>query len=237
MESSGRSSSLSLPSLPRKVRDEIYRILLVVPHPLYIFTQQLHGEASATLYGSHRFVLVDTTPGPQGQADLLQSFLGLIGSVNASHLSHMCINFPLLVVTPPEPEPEKRNTGCHSPSHHQAGEEEVHAGDNTTPLRGEPEPEEDAGDLLRGLTLLRIKCRNLTTLDMYVHSQSSRGLRVMASWQPECAVREALLREVDAQLRAIPSLCTIRVRLYDGPLAPEVMEWMQSFGWDVSPGR
>lgn len=39
-------------------------------------------------------MLVDTT---RSQANLLQSFLDLIGSVNAGYLSHICINFPVVV--------------------------------------------------------------------------------------------------------------------------------------------
>lgn len=210
-------------SLPRKVRKDIYRRVLVVAHPLYLFTEgtshkielfaperpvrwlallyanrQLYAEASATLYGSHQFVLVDTT---RSQANLLQSFLDLIGSVNAGHLSHMCINFPVA-----------ESVGC------EAGEVTLREDD------------------LRGLKLLQMKCCNLTTLKTFVHSQNSRDL-VMASHDSKNSqcVRETL-SQVDAQLKAIRSLCRILVRLYDGPLAPEVTELMQSFGWDVSPG-
>src|SRR6187399_3023064 len=102
--------------LSRELRDRIYQRVLYVAHPLYLFTQggsnqvelfaperpvrwlallytnrQVHTEASATLYRSHKFVMVDTT---HNQANLLQFFLNKIGSVNAGHLTHICINFP-----------------------------------------------------------------------------------------------------------------------------------------------
>ncbi|KAK3994875.1 hypothetical protein QBC44DRAFT_235335 [Cladorrhinum sp. PSN332] len=221
MESPEESRLLTL---PREVREGIYRRALVVAHPLYLFTEgashkielfaperpvrwlallytnrQLYVEASATLYGSHQFVLVDTT---RSQANLLQSFLDRIGSVNAGYLSHICINFPVT-----------ESVSC------QAGE---------VTLR-----EDDLGEL----KLLQKKCCNLKTLEMFVHSQNSRGL-IMASHDSKNSqcVREAL-SQVDAQLKGIPSLCKVLVRLYDGPLVPEVTELMQSFGWDVSPGR
>jgi hypothetical protein len=108
---------MSLLSLPRNVRDDIFRRVLLVAHPLYLFqdgdssmvetfgpeirvrwrallytNRQVLDEASAVLYGSNNFSLVDTT---QKQVVLLQSFLNRIGSTNAGLLSHICINFPV----------------------------------------------------------------------------------------------------------------------------------------------
>ncbi|KAF7877701.1 hypothetical protein EAF04_001372 [Stromatinia cepivora] len=104
-------------SLPRKVRDDIYQRLLIVAHPLYLFQEkgaeavemfapdrpvrwlallytnrQIHEEACAVLYQLNNFTFMNTT---QHQANLLQSFLTCIGSINASQLSHICINFPV----------------------------------------------------------------------------------------------------------------------------------------------
>ncbi|KAK1832789.1 hypothetical protein QBC39DRAFT_348226 [Podospora conica] len=215
--------------LPRNLRDDIYRRVLVIPHPLNLFAEggshkvelfvpgprprhwsallstnhQIHDEAIKILYGSHQFVLVDTS---RGQATLLQSFLSSIGSINASHLRHICINFPAV----------------------DKGSEEAAS---SSPLR-----EED----LRGLKLLQDMCGNLTTLEAYVHDKNSRGLVVTNghradSISPDDTKRA--LAEVETQFRAISSLRKVVVQRYDGPLKPEVEELMQSFGWVVVLGR
>lgn len=111
METSGRG----LFRLPRELRDHIYRRVLVLPHPLQLFADgrkvqlfapgrparhwlallftngEIRDEAAKILYGSHEFVLVDTS---RRQVILLESSLGSIGSVNAGHLGNICINFP-----------------------------------------------------------------------------------------------------------------------------------------------
>ena len=102
---------MSLLSLPRNIRDDIFKRVLVVRHPLYLFqdkysavvetfgpeipvrwlallytNRQVHDEASAVLYGLNRFTLVDTT---RQQVRLLQSFLNCIGSERRSTVSPM----------------------------------------------------------------------------------------------------------------------------------------------------
>jgi hypothetical protein len=93
--------------------------VLVLAHPLYLFqdpgspnvelfapekptparwlallytNRQLHAEASAALYRCNHFAFVDTGRKP---VNVVHSFLHGIGSVNAGHLSHLCINFPV----------------------------------------------------------------------------------------------------------------------------------------------
>lgn len=232
--SSPNNGGFGLFCLPRNIRDKIYQRVLVIPHPLYIFTdgnsqkvglfapekparwlallhanRQLHAEAVATLYGSHQFVLVDTT---RNQANLLQSFLDLIGSVNAGYLRHICINFPAVVTA----------------SENVAGDS---AEDVTSTLQEEG---------LRGLKLIQERCRGVTTLEAYVHSENSRGLVAAAAGRPGVGASphtRLALAEVEAQLKAIRSLKKVIIRLYNGPLAPEVAELIQSFGWVVLPGR
>ncbi|KAK0712950.1 hypothetical protein B0T26DRAFT_780950 [Lasiosphaeria miniovina] len=156
-----------LSRLPRDVRDDIYRRVLVVPHPLYLYTQgtshklallytsrAIHDQAVETLYGSHQFVLADTAR--SGQAALLQSFLRLIRPANAACLRHICINFPAVAV---DVTGEQRTTGDRMG------------------------PSMLCEDELRGLRLIRDRCRGLTTVEMYVHSENSRGLVAAAAGQ------------------------------------------------------
>ena len=212
---------LRFSALPRKIRDEIYRSFLVLPHPLFLFqdtgsevvesfapdrprqwlallytNRQLHDEARAVLYSSNTFYLEDTT---RHQHNLLQSFLDRIGSDNAGLLSHICIDFPVMESVGQPAHPELREDDLHS------------------------------------LGLLRELCTRLKNLELLLHGQSSRGLAKAVQEDP-WFVREALVR-IDAQLKTIPSLSKIVVRCFDRDLAPSVEESMQSFDWVVTHGR
>jgi len=211
-------------SLPRKVRDDIYRRVLFVAHPLYLFQQtgsevveifaperrvrwlallytnrQVHEEASAVLYGLNHFTFMDTT---RHQGNLLQSFLNCIGSLNAGHLSHITINFPV-----------------------------------AESVKGQPGKIVLREDDLRSLKLLQEKCIKLTTLETLVYSYNSIGLAKESQDSNDSQFIQEALSQIDAQLKAIPSLSKTIVRFYNGPPTPEVVELMQRLRWVILPGR
>lgn len=70
-----------------------------------------------------------------------------------------------------------------------------------------------------------------------MHSENSRGLVAAAGQGDISRHTKVALAEVEAQFKAITSLRKVIVSLYNGPLALEVAELMQSFGWVVLPGR
>lgn len=204
--------------LPCEIRNSIYKRVLAVAHPIFLFqdtgsqvvetfapdrpkrwlallytNRQIHIEASAVLYGSNQFYLEDST---RHQVELLQSFLACIGSVKAGLLSHLCINLPVAETIEDQP--------------------------------GKVMLREDG---LQSLKLLQEKCSNLTTLETLVHDRNSRGLVKVnhENWQ---LVRERLSR-IDAELKVISSLHKVIVRFYCGHPAPSAMELMQGFGWVV----
>ncbi|KAK7397524.1 hypothetical protein QQX98_013108 [Neonectria punicea] len=211
--------SISFASLPKGIRQDIYKRALVVAHPIYLFqdkasrvetfapdkparwlallyvNRQVYSEARAVLYGMNRFTLVDTT---QQQVGLLRSFLNCIGSMNAGLVSHLAINFP--VVERMEDQP---------------GVREVKIRD----------------DGLQSLTLLQEKCTNLMTLETFIHNQNSSFL-TETDEDGSQLVQEALPR-IDTQLKAIPSLKKIIVRVYIGTLPPLVMDLMRGLGWVI----
>ncbi|KFZ08255.1 hypothetical protein V502_09458 [Pseudogymnoascus sp. VKM F-4520 (FW-2644)] len=212
---------MSLLSLPRNIRDDIYRRVLAVAHPLYLFkdsgstvvetfgpeiprrwrallytNRQVYDEASAVLYGLNHFTLVDTT---QKQVVLLETFLNCIGSANAGLLSHLCINFPVAEGVDGKP--------------------------------GEVVLREDG---LRSLKLLQDKCINLRTLEAFVHNENSRGL-TQASCDESQFIQEAL-SGIDAHFKLIPSLSRIIVRFNSGSPASSVMELMKGLGWVILVG-
>ncbi|KFY59290.1 hypothetical protein V496_05717 [Pseudogymnoascus sp. VKM F-4515 (FW-2607)] len=212
---------MSLLRLPRSIRDDIFRRVLVVAHPLYLFqdtgstvvetfgpeirgrwlallytNRQMHDEATAVLYGFNRFTMVDTTP---RQVVLLQSFLICIGSANAGLLSHVSINFPV-----------------------------------AERVDGKPEEIRLREDGLRSLKLLQDKCTNLKTLEIFVHNQSSEGLN-QKSYNNAEFIQKAL-SQIHGQFKLIPSLSRVVVRFYDSPPASPVIELMQGLGWVILIG-
>ena len=121
------SAASALLHFPVKIRNNIYKEVLVVAHPIYLFqdpgcpvetfapdrprrwlallhvNRQVRSEASVIVYGMNNFTLLRT---PREPAGLLQAFLDCIGPSNASLLSHICINFPAL-----EAQPEREGGG------------------------------------------------------------------------------------------------------------------------------
>lgn len=215
------TDATSFSDLPGRIRHDIYKRVLVVAHPIYLFqdkgsrietfapeipirwlallysNRQIYDEARAVLYGLNRFVLVDMTP---QQVDLLQSFLSCIRSVNANLLSHLCINFPVAEHMEDQP--------------------------------GEIQIREDS---IQSLKLLRERCTNLTTLETFIHSKNSSFL-IEADEDNSQFVRKAL-QQIDAQLKTVSSLKKIIIRVYVPNLTPSVIGLMEGFGWVVLFGE
>ena len=216
-----RSARITFFSLPREIRHKVYKRVLIVAHPVFLFqdagsrvetfapdkpfqwlsllytNRQMHSEAIPVLYGMNIFSLVDTTP---QQAGLLQSFLSCIGSMNAGLLSHICINFPV-----------------------------------AESIEGQPGKFKLRDDSLQSLKLLREKCSYLTTLETFIHSKNSKGL-IKTDQDNSQSIQDGL-SQIDAQLKTIPSLNRVIVRIHDGTLTPSVIELMQGLGWVVSRSR
>ncbi len=215
-------------SLPRAVRDDIYRRVLVVRHPIFVFQEtgssvvesfapdkprrwhalrhvshKVCDEAREILYGANHFSFMDTA---QHQASLLSSFLHHIGPVNAGHLRHISINFPVM-------------SGLGSVGKHGGGEFTLREDD------------------LQSMQLLQEKCTSLKTLEMRLYGQNAADL-YKASQDTASAqlVREALI-QIDARREAISSLDDFIIRVYGEPLAPELEESKRWLGWAVLPGR
>lgn len=216
------SAPTNIFSLPVEIRENIYRRVLIVRHPLFLFqdpgsqvvetfgperpfrwlallytNRQVHDEATTVLYGLNTFTFMDTTG---QQASLLRCFFNCIGSSNAGQLSHLCINFPVV---------------------------ESVEGQAGAPILRE--------DDLHTLKLLQEKCTRLTTLEAFVYGRNAPNL-IHPSHDDSQFIQDALF-QINAELKAIPSLDKIIVRWYDGALSPLVMELMQGLGWVILRGR
>lgn len=86
-------------------------------------------------------------------------------------------------------------------------------------------------DELQSLRLLREECTSLSTLEMLV---SSRGSTRLDRGGDSRFARETL-SQIDLQLKEIPSLKRIVVRVFSGRPISSVMESLQSHGWAVLP--
>lgn len=214
-------------TLPIEIRNDIYKDVLTVPHPLYLFqdsggpvetfapgkpyrwlallytNQQIRHEASAVLYGNNHFTLqeVETT---RRRTSLLDSFFNCIGPANAGRLSRLCIDFPSA----------EKVEGC------QSGEIRLREGS------------------LQDLRLLQNQCTKLRTLETLLYGENTRVL--IGEYQKNTRfVREVLL-EINAQLRGIVSLNKVIVRIdsiENESLIPSLRELLQELGWVVFVGR
>lgn len=89
-------------------------------------------------------------------------------------------------------------------------------------------------DDLFSLKLIREKCTKLTTLEAFIHSHNSKALTKFDEDKPQFT-QDALLH-IDAQLKSIPSLNRIIVRMYSGTPTPSAMDLMHGYGWVVLRG-
>ncbi|CAJ2499663.1 Uu.00g025160.m01.CDS01 [Anthostomella pinea] len=214
------SPAVGFLSLPIELRNEIYRYVLVVAQPLYLFREAgscvesftpgrparwpallstnrlIHSEASAALYRMNKFNLVGIT---RGQGGLVRSFLDCIGAANAAAVSHLCINFPAV-------------NGA-------AG------GQGKAILRE---------DGLNDLRDLGEDCISLATLEFFIHRGNSRGITNTSGDDGVQLVQDAL-SQINEQINTILSLNRVIVRSYHGSICPSVMERMRKFGWVISP--
>ncbi|PYH63543.1 uncharacterized protein BO88DRAFT_409095 [Aspergillus vadensis CBS 113365] len=207
--------------LPIQIRNNIYKQILVLPHPLHIFqdpgcplesfapekpgswlaltyvSRQISGEAMNILYSMNRFTFqeIETACRP---GTLLESFLNCIGPKNFGILSHLCINFPVT--------------------------EQISSTFGETRLT----------DGLRRLQLIRQSCANLQTLEMLTFGQYA-SILVADDQMNDKSIRKSCL-EVDAQIKEIATLDTIVVRIYNNGTPAAIREFLQGLGWIVKFG-
>ncbi|KAE8405644.1 hypothetical protein BDV37DRAFT_281781 [Aspergillus pseudonomiae] len=202
-------------SLPIDLRNNIYRQVLAVPHPIFLFqdprcpiesfapekpsqwlvllytNHQVSKEAKA-LYNTNEFVLEEST---KRQGSLVKSFLNCIGPVNAGFLSYLRMDFPAT----------ERVDG-------QLGEIKIRK------------------DGLQTLRLLQEQCTNLKTLETLVYGPNY-GL--LTDQEIDIRLLRDALQDINTQLRAIEPLDRIIVRVCSGSATPPTIEFMEELGWII----
>ncbi|PYH75187.1 hypothetical protein BO85DRAFT_480976 [Aspergillus piperis CBS 112811] len=207
-------------SLPVELRHTIYREVLAVQHPLFLFqdpgcpietftperphqwlallytNRKVSMEARAVLYGANEFVLEDVS---KCQGSLLDSFLTCIGPVNAGFLSRLRVNFPVI--------------------------------ESIDDISGDIRLREDG---LQSLRLLQDKCTNLKILETLVYGQVSR---LITEKEISNHSFRSVLLSINTQFRAIASLNKIIVKFCSGSPASSTTEFMKQLGWIVLLGN
>lgn len=214
------STRVGFLSLPIDLRNRIYRQVLALPHPLFLFQdpgcpvesfapekppqwlallfadRQISKESRAILYSTNEFALKE---GTKCQGSLLQSFLDCIGSVNTGFLSHLRMDFPAI----------ERGDG-------QAGEIRIRE------------------DGLQTLRLLQEQCTNLKTLETLIYGPNNS---LITDQETNSRFLRDALQDIDTQFRAIGTLNRIIVRVCSGSPAPPTIGFMQQLGWIVLLGN
>ena len=211
------SGNIGFFSLPRKIRDNIYKEVLRVRHPIYLFqdgsprvetfgperplrwlellkvNRQTNTEASEVLFKVNHFTLLDERM-PQDQ--LLKAFLTCIGPANSASLSHLSISFPTFEEGPSE-DPKLRQ------------------------------------DSRQRMKLLHDHCTNLETLEITFDVKNMRDLERATEGDPQLI--RGVISCFHSQLQLLPSLQNIVVRVTGPTPSPATTDAMQSLDWAVLP--
>lgn len=102
-------------------------------------------------------------------------------------------------------------------------------------IEGQPPELDFREDDLQSLNLIQENCTNLRTLEMHIHNYNSSSISKMDQDSSE-PYRGALSR-LDVQLKAIPPLAKVILRVGGGTPSPSVIAFMQGLGWTVLPGN
>ncbi len=212
-----RSAGIGFFSLPREIRNKIYNIVLIVAHPVYLFRDA--GSRVETFAPDRPF-----------------RWLSLLYTNRQTHSEAIPVlygmnNFSLVDTTPQQLGLLESFVDCIG---------SVNAGllshlcinfPVAESIDGQPGKVKLRDDSLQSLKLLREKFTKLTTLEIFVHSKGSKGL--IRTDQDNSQFIQDGLSQIDAQLKTIPSLNRVIVRVFDETPIPSVIELMQGLGWAV----
>ncbi|PNS15171.1 hypothetical protein CAC42_8172 [Sphaceloma murrayae] len=201
-------------SLPRNIRDRIYRHALTVTHPLYLFrdvsdlvelfapdvpkqwtallktNRQISSESSTILYTYNKFALLDQ--GEQ-QSELLHRFLERIGSTKCHLLRSLCIDFPSF-------RSEHGTIGL--------------------------EPH-----VLRSLQLISERCTGLVTLELNFNNSSKRNLLSIIGDDVD-ALTVSFSSLID-KFKSITTLQNVVVLVHGNSVVGTVKAAMQGMDWQI----
>ncbi|KAI1193029.1 hypothetical protein F5X97DRAFT_328988 [Nemania serpens] len=201
-------------SLPPEIRNQVYEVILVPPHPVRLVDITDHGtiqvfgaswswkrstvllrvnrqirvEATAILFGRNQFTIGSDCP------EALFYFLTCIGPVNASLITHLRVNFPSV--------------------------DDVDCVPGQLTLRN---PD------VRDMQLIQRICTGLATLGLLIHCGNARIFT--RTNVDHCRVVKEYFPQVDTLLKAIPSLGKVVISTHGINVQQSTKDAMRDFGW------
>ena len=211
------SAGTSFFSIPRAIRNNIYERVLIVAHPVFHF--QDAGSRVETFAPDRPF-----------------RWLSLLYTNRQMHNEAIPVlygmnNFSLVDSTPKQVGLVQTFFDCIG---------SVNAGllshlcinfPVAESIEGQPGNVKVRDDSLQTLKLLRGKSTNLTTLETFIYGRTSMGLT--ETDQDNSQFTQDGLSQINAQLKAIPSLNRVIVRILGETLTLPVIESMQGLGWVI----
>lgn len=213
------SATVNFLDLPIEVRNRIYEIVLVILHPLYLFQEP--GSPVETFAPDR----------PLQWLALLHTNRQIY--VEASAVLYAINHFHFVDITQRQVGVLRSFLDCIGYVNAASLSHLCINFPIAESIDDQPGKVRLRDDSLESLKLLQDKCTNLSTLETVVHYKNSSFFT-----RTDEFLREAF-SQIDAQLKAIPSLKRIIIRIAVNDRVPtsSAMDLMQGFGWLVLSGK
>ena len=211
------SAGTSFFSLPRGIRNKIYQRVLIVPHPVVLFQDA----------GSR----VETFAPDRPVRWLSLLYINRQMHSEAIPILYGMNNFCLLDSTPQQVYLLQAFLDCIG---------SVNSGllshlcinfPVAERIEDQPGKVKLRDDSLQSLKLLRERCTNLTTVETYLYWKTSTSL-IITDPDNSQSILDGL-SQIDAQLKAFPSLNRVIVRVFGWTPTPSLIGLMRGLGWLV----
>jgi hypothetical protein len=209
------SATVNFLDLPDEIRNRIYEIVLIILHPLYVF--QDPGSPVATFAPDR----------PRQWLALLHTNRQI--SVEACAVLYAINHFEFVDITQRQVGVLRSFLDCIGPVNAASLSHLCINFPVAESIDDQPGKVRLRDDSLQSLKLLQDRCTSLSTLETLVHFKNSSFFTRTDEFLQEA------LSQIDAQLKAIPSLerIIIRVEVNDRVLTSSAKDLMQEFGWLV----
>lgn len=213
-----RSAPTGFFDLPERARHEVYLLVLALPHPLYLFQDQ---PSEVALFAPDK---------PMSWIAILRVNRRM--HLEASQVLYSTNRFHLVDATRRQSSLLRAFTTSIGPDN---ANRLTYLCLNFPAAAPEHQHLSLSEDDLSSLTLLREACANLKTLENHMQRRSTR--------EPDWANEDAAptIREIaniyNDELRALPALKKVIIRVHGAKPTPSIMTSMQNMGWTVMPAN
>ncbi|KAF2721181.1 hypothetical protein K431DRAFT_328693, partial [Polychaeton citri CBS 116435] len=201
-------------SLPCKIRDDIYNRVLVIPYQLHLFQDTTSRvETFAPERPREWLALLYTNRQMRREASAILYKVNIFDLMDTTQQPFDLLKDFLNQVGPV-------NAGSLS-----------HVCISLPVIEGQPGNFQLREDGSQNLKLLQKQCTGLATLEFHIYS--SRSSTFPKADQGDFKFVQKMLKYLELQLKVIPSLEKVIIRIYDRTLPSPVIDIMKGFGWIV----